>query len=179
MIERAEIGLGLEAGADLRAFSQCPLDGGHEPSGQPVFQHEIGCAIFQHLHRGLFADRARDDEDWHLRAKLGGDDERQSAVEGRQVVVGEDDLGAELPDGALEFRPGLRTLDNELDPASPEFARDQFRIEVRILEEENPQAVIFLGVHGVLMGGWFSTSQYRPKLLTASEKFSNSTGFTM
>ena len=121
----------------------------------------------------------RDHDHRDIHTALLRDRERLRPVEGREVVIRKDDLGLKFRDALLEISAGQHAARDELDPSLPEFTLDQFRIEFRVLEGQDAQAGVFGRAHGVRTGASFSTSQYRPKLLIASEKFSNSTGFTM
>ena len=84
--------------------------------------------------------------------------------------------GAVKGGAATDFRPGPGaapvTLRNALDERKP-------GAEVGTLGRKAAPADFFHGAHGFQAGGSFTRSQYKPSLLTSSEKLSNSTGFTM
>ena len=90
--------------------------------------------------------------------------------------------GAVKGGAATDFRPGPDaapvTLQNALDERKPD-ARAGLRDEVGTLGRKAAPAGFSNGAHSFQAGGSFTRSQYKPSLLTSSEKLSKSTGFTM
>lgn len=70
------------------------------------------------------------------------------------------------------------TLHNALDERKPD-AGDGIRGAVGALGRKASPAGFSKCAHGFQVGASFTSSQNKPSLLTASEKLSNSTGFTV
>ena len=145
---------------EVRCFFDRSLDHADQPSCDPVLEHEIGGSLLEEFHRGIFADRSCHDDGRNIRADFLGHDDGLPAVEVGQLVVNQNDVGQV----ALQCLPilflRLHAVPDKVEPALPEFPDDKFGVEVRILQEDNPDAAA-AGLHWLiaLTGGLLSRSQ--------------------
>ena len=127
-------------------FFDRSLDHSGQPSRDPVFEHEIGGALFEEFDGGIFADRSCHDDGRNIRADFLGHDDGLAAVEVGQLVVHQNDVGQV----ALQCLPilflRLHAVPDKVEAALPEFPDDKFGVEVRILQEDHPDAAA-AGLH--------------------------------
>ena len=82
----ARLGLGEFALPAFFGFLHGPADGGHQPF-QPAFEHVISGAAVEKVDGGVFANRARQDDEWNIRTLLPGRFQCLQPVAGWQHIV--------------------------------------------------------------------------------------------
>ena len=117
---------------------QGALDGRTDP-GQVALEQVVRGAGLHAADRGLFVDRAGDDEERDVRRALPGDREGGHAVEPRQGVVGEDDVGPELFELALERVASVHSPCVEVHARPAELVLDELGVHRDVLEDQDSQ----------------------------------------
>ena len=147
---------------------------------QPVLHQVVGGALLDHRDRPLLADAPGDDQEWDRQAVPTSEAECRRRVELREVVVGENHVEVRpKPADVISFV--VHTGHHRFESRLPKGVRDQLGVARLVLQQEHAErgGSGQAGPPPLLIGGWFSRSQYRPSVRTASAKRSKSTGLTM
>ena len=140
---------------------------------EPLLGDVVGRPILQRLDGDILAERPGDEDEGNRRAVRPRDGEGAQAVEGRQDVVGQDQVMVAAAHPGHERFAGH----DPVEPVGPADAveddREQLRVEVAVFEEQDAQrrlGAVGKGVAHALDGqpprcggGSFSTAQNTPR----------------
>ena len=96
----------------LLSFAHGALDGRDE-LGEAVFEHIIGGAALEGFYGQFLAQRAGHEDERHVGALVFGDGQRGEAVEARQAVIGEDDIGTVMGELVKKVVSGIHAFGSE------------------------------------------------------------------
>src|ERR1700722_17188177 len=155
---------GVLAVGALLGFAQRALHGGHEPR-QPRLHDVIRGPDFDRLDRHFFAKRAGNEDEGQIGA--GGERERQrgKAVEGRKLVIRENEVDSVVPQTGDELVARLNAGHFTDEMMRFEELLNELRVVDVILQQKNPQRRChFCTLPG---GGSLMTAQNTPSSFTA------------
>ena len=164
------VGCGLEEVAKLRlglllrrsglALPQAVPDRRPEPV-EPVLAHVIGRALLHQGHRGLLADRARDDDQRSAGLALLHGLERRRRIECGQRIVREHYVPSALADRRAKLLERVHAPQARVEARPAELAFDQLRVVGGVLDQEHAQTFHrrLAQRDSSLGGSSFSTSQ--------------------
>ena len=170
---------GLPQGALVRGGGEGDFDRDRQ-SGQAILAHIVVRTGLDHRYRRFVFQHTGDQHDRHLGVSLSDQPDRRQAIDVRQIVIGNDQIGMERIQCRHEF--GMRG-----DPARQEGyagiaqrALFEFRILRDVLEDQQSYSVSDGLCHDQHpFGGRLTTSQYSPSFATVSENASKLTGLLM
>ena len=119
---------------------QGDLDG-RSDSPDVLLEHVIHRPGLHALHGGLLVDRARHDDEWHVRGVLLRQSQGLHAVEVRQTVIGKDDVRRKFNQPLQIIGPGCDMTRVEIDFDPTQFALEQLRVVVHVFQNQNAQAI--------------------------------------
>jgi hypothetical protein len=104
---------------------------------QARLQHIVARATLERLDRALLAERAGDKDERDVREKLLRKLERREAVEGRQVVVGQDEVRHSAREDAEEILARIDAFQRVRQSELPQGEAHQFGIGNVVLNEDD------------------------------------------
>ena len=128
--------LGGVAGAALLGLLERPQHGGSQ-AGQPLLEHVVGRSGPETFDRGLFPDRARNQDEGRVGRHLERDPQRGQTGEARQREVGENDVELVRLERRHERGPRGHGLDPAAEPLLLERRLDQRGVLGAILQVED------------------------------------------
>ena len=179
VVEVLDLVPGLPQGALVRGGGEGAFDRDRQ-SGQAILAHIVVRAGLDHRYRRFVFQHAGDQHDRQLGVSLSDQPDRRQAIDVRQIVVGNDQIGMERIQCFQEvvMRGDLARLEGNAGIA--QGALFQFRILRYVLEDQQP----YVGSDGLChdqlpLGGRLTTNQYSPSFATVSENASKLTGLLM
>jgi hypothetical protein len=135
-------------GAARLGFVQLTLDGGQQP-GEAVFEDEVVRAAAHEPGGGLLADLTGHEDERDVEPVLGQQCQGPLGAEAGDGVVGYDDVRGAQAQRLRHRRGAVHPLEVGSEPATGEVRRDQDRVVLVVLTDQDPD----WSVHSVLLAG--------------------------